>query len=342
MTRKFLAGVANVAMFVGDNLIANATTLIDSTFSITASAEDVRGGNGNQLFGKYFHTSAFDITLTDTLFNLDYIALQTGSEVAQGAEMFETENATITANKGNMVGVPANGIAWVSPAGANEWTKVTVTAGSFDYQAADGTAVCIKYFGNDINAHSIKISSNIIPSEVKLVMTANLYKAGTDKNTLNASSRIGTIDVVVPRFLFSGNMEFSMTSSGVATTPLSGSALAVEDVSCENGGYYAVINEKISNANVFDTVIALAVEGGSISMKVGATKPLTVYGIKRIGAPFIIPNDKLTFTSETPDIATVGTNTGVVTAVATGNTDVTVVITGKPEITAQAEIKVTA
>ena len=67
MTRSFLAGVANVALFAGDNLIANSTTLIDSSFTIGASAEDVRGGSGNQLLGKYFHTSTFDINLTDTL-----------------------------------------------------------------------------------------------------------------------------------------------------------------------------------------------------------------------------------------------------------------------------------
>lgn len=42
-----------------------AKTLTDSTFDFAITGEDVRGGAGNALWGKYFHDSALNVTLTD-------------------------------------------------------------------------------------------------------------------------------------------------------------------------------------------------------------------------------------------------------------------------------------
>lgn len=42
-----------------------AKTLTESTFNFSISAEEIRGGQGNALFGKYFHDSSLAITLTD-------------------------------------------------------------------------------------------------------------------------------------------------------------------------------------------------------------------------------------------------------------------------------------
>ena len=43
--------------FDGDNLIGVAKTLTESTFNFSISNEEIRGGQGNALFGKYFHDS---------------------------------------------------------------------------------------------------------------------------------------------------------------------------------------------------------------------------------------------------------------------------------------------
>lgn len=58
-------GVANVTAYDGDNIAFTANTLTESSLTIGLSAEDVRGGTGAGLLGRYFHTSTFELTLTD-------------------------------------------------------------------------------------------------------------------------------------------------------------------------------------------------------------------------------------------------------------------------------------
>ena len=42
-----------------------AKTLTESTFNFAITAEDIRGGKGNGLLGRYFHDSTLTATLTD-------------------------------------------------------------------------------------------------------------------------------------------------------------------------------------------------------------------------------------------------------------------------------------
>lgn len=42
-----------------------AKTLTESTFDFTITGEEIRGGQGNALWGKYFHDSNLAVTLTD-------------------------------------------------------------------------------------------------------------------------------------------------------------------------------------------------------------------------------------------------------------------------------------
>ena len=92
----FLAGVANVDLFVGDELFATAKTLTDSTFSFDVSLEDIRGGQGAKLYGKYAHSSTMDITLTDVMFRLEFIAKNIGSDIAIGGSALTVEEVTVT------------------------------------------------------------------------------------------------------------------------------------------------------------------------------------------------------------------------------------------------------
>lgn len=350
MIRKFLAGVANVDVFVGDQYVLSAKTLMDSSLTIGTTAEDVRGGQGNQLFGKYYHTSTFDLTLTDVMFNLEYLAFQTGSTIEQGTSMFENEQITITDNKGQIAGVPMDidnygVIGWASIMGDESYQKVTFTENAgkyeFEFNAPNGTIVCVKYMSQNMNARSIKISANMIPDEVKLVMTANEFKAGTSGD-MTSSSRAGVLEIIVPRFQFSGNMELAMTASGVSNSPLEGSALAVTDPDCNaNAGYYAIINEVVYGEDAMTDIFSLAVDGGNdVELAAGESTTLIVYAIKKVGSPFIIDNSLLTFTSAAAGTATAGTNTGVITGVAEGETTVSVALTSNPSVDTVVNVSV--
>lgn len=349
MSRQFLAGAASVDMFVGDQLIGTANTLIDSSISIGSTAEDVRGGDGARLLGKYYHTSTFDITLTDVLFKLEYLAFQTGSVIEQIADVFESEQVTLTAGgNGTITGTPVdyqgNGtIGWVAKPGSDTYTKVTFATKSFNVPGADeGDIYCVKYLTSDTAARKITISSNIIPSEITLVMTANLYRAGgRGQNDISSSSKVGTVQVLVPRFLFNGTQEISMTSTGVANSPISGSALDNPSADCSNGGYYAIITERLTGANWYDNVFALAVADSDIELTApSGTQTLSVYALPVTGSAFIPPYSDLTFTSGADGTATV-TQAGVVTGVAAGDTTITISIKNKAGIEAVANVTVT-
>lgn len=349
MSRQFLAGVATVDILVGDQLVATANTLVDSSITVGSTAEDVRGGTGAKLLGKYFHTSTFDVNLTDVLFKLEYLAFQTGSAIQQISDVFTSEQVTLTAGgDGTIAGTPADyqsygTIGWAAKPGSDVYTKVTFTDKAFTISgAAEGDIYCVKYISTDNAARQITISSSFIPSEVTLVMTANLYRAGgRDKNDLNSSSKVGTVQILVPRFLFNGAQEISMTATGVANSPIAGSALDNPSTDCSDGGYYAIITEQLVGASWYDNVFALAVEDSDIELTApSGTQTLSVYALPVTGDAFKPPYADLTFTSAADATASVDAE-GVVTGKAAGNTTITVAIKNKTGIEAVANVTVT-
>ena len=350
MSRQFLAGAATVDMLVGDQLIATATTLLDSSITVGSTAEEVRGGPGAKLLGKYYHTSTFDINLTDVLFKLEYFAFQTGSAIQQIADVFTSEQVTLGAGgSGTITGTPAvyqsyGTIGWAAKPGSDAYQKITFTEKAFTVAGAkEGDIYCVKYISTDNAARQITISSSFIPSEVTLVMTANLYRAGgRGENDVNNSSKIGVVQVLVPRFQFNGSMELSMTSTGVANSPIAGSALDNPSADCSDGGYYAIITEQLSGASWYDNVFALAIDGSDIELATTTgTETLSVYALPLNGAAFKPPYSDLTFTSAGDNIASVSAE-GVVTGVAQGNTTITVTIKNKPGVEAIASVTVPA
>lgn len=46
MAQVYLAGVATAEIFDGDELIASARTLVDSSITIGVTLEEIRGGQG--------------------------------------------------------------------------------------------------------------------------------------------------------------------------------------------------------------------------------------------------------------------------------------------------------
>lgn len=350
MSRQFLAGAATVDMLVGDQLIATATTLLDSSITVGSTAEEVRGGPGAKLLGKYYHTSTFDINLTDVLFKLEYFVFQTGSAIQQIADVFTSEQVTLGAGgSGTITGTPAvyqsyGTIGWAAKPGSDAYQKITFTEKAFTVAGAkEGDIYCVKYISTDNAARQITISSSFIPSEVTLVMTANLYRAGgRGENDVNNSSKIGIVQVLVPRFQFNGSMELSMTSTGVANSPIAGSALDNPSADCSDGGYYAIITEQLSGSSWYDNVFALAIEDSDIELATTTgTATLSVYALPLNGAAFKPPYEDLTFTSAANGTATV-TQEGVVTGVAQGSTTVTVSIKNKAGVEAIANITVPA
>ena len=99
MSERFiLAGVGDIQLFdksTGD-IIVTSKTLTDSGINFTVTAEDIRGGLANGLLGKYFHDTAMELTLTDALFSLEYLALNVGGTITASSNVLTMEQVTTT------------------------------------------------------------------------------------------------------------------------------------------------------------------------------------------------------------------------------------------------------
>jgi len=348
-----MASVGTVQLFDPSNnaLIVTSKTLSEQSMSFAVTAEEVRGGTGNRLLAKYYHDSAFSLTLTDQLFDLEYLALNCGGSITAGSDVITNEQITITTANTITISQSAvkfNGslMLWYKKSTDDDSAYTAVVMDSATTATVNGLAVgdvvCVKYFYNADSAREFTISSTFIPSTVYAVMTLPLYKSGTTATSYSSSSQVGEIQIRIPNFQLDGNQEFSLTSSGVSTSSLNGSALATftSDAGCENNGYYAIISEIIYGKSPVDNIVAIAIENSDIDLASGETATLVVYGIYNDGTtPTVIDNSLLTFTSGTQSVATVSTS-GVVTAVASGEAVIEAVITDKPTISANAVVTV--
>ena len=274
----------------------------------------------------YLHDSAMALTMTDSLFCLDYLSLQTGSLIQAGADILTVEQVTTTvANKITVKDTPQKFgqfgvIGWYSLSGSDDWTTITFDQDTKTANVTDlpqGTTVCVKYTKTDASAEQFVVSSTFIPAQVYGVLTLPLFKSGTEEKQFSNSSKVGEVQVVIPNFIFSGAMDLSLTASGATTTPLSGNALATFTglEGCDsNGGYYAYVKQVTYNKDEFADVKAIVVADANLELKATETQTLQVYAIySGIKAPKLIDNSKLTFTSSNDTYASVDAK-GVVVA----------------------------
>lgn len=341
--KKFLVSTANVFGYdENDNLLFVGKTLLDTSIETTLSNTDVRAGQGNQLQYIYYHTAEMNITISDAQFNLDYLALNTGSEKITGANVWTEETVEVTSGSGTVKKDPLSITSdtiygWATKKDGTvvrvEFTGKTFTTGD-DYTGK----VCMRYYAKDDAAKQVVINADMVPSIIHLVMEAIL--ASSDA----ATNQIGTVQIDVPRASMTGAFTLSMTPDAVASTPLNVRALSSEtasDGSCSGSRpVYATITEIVDGANWYDDVVALAVVGGDFELANMETAMLEVRAVPSTGAAFKPNYDDLNFEAATVSVVNDnGATKGQVTG-ATGGGTVTVKITKKPEV--EVTVKVTA
>lgn len=349
MSNYILAGVGTIEAFTQSSTqptkIFTSKTLQESGISISVTSEDIRGGLSNPLLGRYFHDSLLEANITDALFNLQYLALNVGGQVVIGGSSLITENVTGGNGTLTVQGTPtafgnAGTVGWYTVEGQDDWAPLTfegkvATVGD----VTEGTQYCVRYNASDAAIQEFVVPSAIIPSEVHVVMTYPLFAGGTSVEQISTSSQVGELIVDIPRFQFAGNVELSLTSSGAATSNLSGSALAsYTTANCNDMGTYGTVKQKIYGGNWYDDLTTIAVDGGDFSIAASATKTLKVIGIFKNGTG-IIDNSKLTFTSAASSTASV-TNAGVVTGAGAGSTTIQIKVTEKPDISTTVAVTV--
>ena len=324
MARKFfLASVGNAEAYAARNgefaHVLSARTLTESTLGFTSSMEEVRAGQGAKLYGRFNHSAGMTVSLTDAMFDMNYIALQTGSQIQTGASAIYAKDSytavtgatkTIALTKepvaiGTACGLDKK-VVWFRASGCNptqedisvvidgtdnKYESGNLTVGATDAaKFVDGVTYCISYFAMDNLADLIKISANFIPAEMVLVLTAKLFEG--DANAPETGKPAGEITIKVPRFQLDGQFDLSMAMTSAATIALNGTALAVDAGGCEDDGIYAAIGQVLEGSTYSSKGIRMiAVDPESA---VAGSVPV-VYGLYNNGSTGLIPNSDLTF-----------------------------------------------
>lgn len=353
MAKYILAGVGTAQMYSQGygEYIGSTKTLTESGISFAVTEEEIRGGLGNSVLGSYFHDTGLSLNMTDALFSLEYLALNVGGTISAGADIITTEQVTVGANgKITVSQTPqeffsgTGTIAYVKKPAESEdaWTKVTFEGTVATTTYSQGETVCVRYCVTDDAARKFTVSSSFIPSQISLILTLPLFKASADASqSLTNSSKVGEVQIRIPNFIFGGSQDLSLTSSGSATTALSGKALVTFTGAegCDDDGYYGEIAEVVYNKNEFADVKAIVVADAQADMKTGDTKQVEVYALYNgTTAPKLIDNAKLTF-SATGSSATIDAK-GVITAKTTGTTTIKVTVTEKTTLDSAINVTV--
>lgn len=325
----FIAGVGNATLFDGERLVASANTLIDSGITIGLSFEDIRAGQGNKLYGRYAHTSTFDLKLTDAMFNLEYLAMNTGSDISLGGDVMVDEELTSTTKKIKLsqtaVAISGSKVyAYAKKSGTdNVYDKYAVSETNEIEVPVDGT-YCIRYMYTNDLASKMTVKANFIPKTLTLILEANLYSGGSCD--IETSTLAGKVTIKVPRFMLNGSQELSLTASGVANTAIEGTALASGCAGCSGDGVYAEIIQVMANRTVENGFTGIVVEDSVRTASKGDKLELNVYACPVDAAPIKLNNDQFT-------VAATGTGytyaNGIVTIAEDATGTVTVEVTAK-------------
>lgn len=247
----------------------SANTMTDSTLNISVTAEEIRGGWGNQLLGKIFHDTNFGVNLTEAMWSLDYLAAQIGEEVKKGAGK-DLKSVTGTVAKGVLtVTIPTTDeiapmfdkaagfcaaadktlIVWVKDCNDEVFTyTATKGEGTYTFTIVGGTkpadgAVCVTYPTEVTDCEQLIVTAAYAPKEFSLFLYGKLFAGnGCQKSK---GKYAGKITIEIPRFQLDGTVDLTMNPSAAASVSLNGQALA-SGCSCDGEPQYATITTIIN------------------------------------------------------------------------------------------------
>lgn len=271
--KEFVVSVADFAFYVDDVLACTGVTNLSSSISVSMQEQAINAGKGNQKVFSYKYGRELTVELEAANWRLEYIAMQTGSQIENGIKDFYKLNECITL-------VDGKGIISEKPIG-----KVGV-------ELPNGTFVEVEAQGNEIDLTMYELKTEVVKATYQ-------YKTMVKRITIDAEStpfigrlvlqadkhnsrkgKVGTVEIVVPSYALDGNFDISFTPDGVVSTQISGSALAVDGDTCESGNaVYAYITEKDEDSSEKIDVAEIALTASAKTVKSEETVILTVEGI---------------------------------------------------------------
>lgn len=231
------------------------------------------------------------------MFNLEYLAMNTGSDISLGGDVMVDEELTSTAKKIKLsqtaVAISGSKVyAYAKKSGTdNVYDKYAVSEANEIEVPVDGI-YCIRYMYTNDLASKMIINANFIPKTLTLILEANLYSGGSCD--IETSTLAGKVTIKVPRFMLNGSQELSLTASGVANTSIEGTALASGCAGCSGDGVYAEIIQVMANRTLENGFTGIVVEDAVREASKGDKLELNVYACPVDAAPIKLSNDQIT------------------------------------------------
>ena len=305
MKKKYFLGSVGTAeafkIVNGKPVLAfRSKTLTDSGLNISTTKDDIRAGTGAPIQFSFYHDPNIEITLTDVLFDEAYITAQLGAEFKTGGVAYANETIVAADNKLTLKDTPeampmgcgqSATYVWYTLQGADDW-KVVVAEGK-EVTAADivtGSTYCVRYLAQNDAAHIAQITTDMMPEELRLVITAPIY-AGDACSASNGKAA-GTITFEIPRFKLAGAQDFAFNMSQNQTMSLSGNVLASDAGTCDTIGSNLIrIIAEYNGANWYDGLTELVADEDYLK----TTDAPHIYGVYENGTTSLINNDNLVF-----------------------------------------------
>ncbi len=317
-----LVSVADVLFFnpVTDEFMGEGLALTDSTITQEMQSIETRGGYLNALLFNIKHSKTITANITSATFKLEYLAFQTGTKISgpelDGVYKFD-ECVSFTNGVGSTADTPI-GKVWVRmPNGivagfVPNAKSVDIGLASFNGQLQ----VAYKY---NKQVEKVVIDTKSQPVTLKTVLRVH---------TLTQDGEKGYLEVVIPRLKLDGSMELNLTSDGISTFALQGTALEVVDDCGE--AYYA--DAKFYSEQVEETpVYAIAAVPNTYKLEDQAKATINLVGLRNDPYSNVtIDNSKVTFESASAAAATVDKN-GVITKKGAAPTTITATYQGLSE-----------
>jgi hypothetical protein len=315
--KNFLVSVADVVAkdIKTKDILFVGKTLINDSITESVSSQEVNGGFGNGLQYEYSYGKKLELSIEDCKFEPTFIALNNGVQIVTETNDFYAhgETVTLTNGTGTLANTPIGKVYAELEDGTN--IVVTPTGDSITIGTTNQDVVVTYQYSTSVD--TISIDADKYAGSIEITLIGKIFNdAGLSKE----------LNIYVPKFKITGNMDLSFTAEGVMTSKLDGKALAT------NTGNYAKILLKSVNGNSVP-VTQIACTDAELTFTSSESKTLEVIGIRGgVYSNIVMSNaNDLNFTSSTPATATVDT-TGKVTYVAAGNTEISISLKTNPAI----------
>lgn len=301
--KYFLGSVGTVEAFRRVNgqlqLAFRSKTLTDSGLNISTTKDDIRAGTGAPIQFSFYHDPSVEISLTDVIFDEKYIEAQLGANFRQGGKAYFSEVKTADSN--HKVTLDRDPLAlsagcsneeivvWLTEEGQENWRRAENVNGREVSGLNEGTNYCIRYVAMDDDARVAEITSEIIPQELYLVISAPVYSG--DSCSASNGKKAGTITYEIPRFKLNGAQDFAMNMSSNQTMSLAGTALASgEGCDLTASGLLKIIVQ-YNDLHWYTNLKELIADEDYL--KVGDVPH--IYALTNDPEPFLVNNDNLVF-----------------------------------------------